>query len=382
VYRSDDPKRQSLARLVLTAATALLGGGAGCALAVTPRSEPPAPARIASADRYADYRFDSAPGVLSFGIQPLWIPTCLIWEVMARDRRLQEELRHARCRLDTYPFFKGHDVNEFLRSGKLQGGIGGDLPALKAATEFDVRIVGLIQQGPCAIVAREPMTPSQLRGRRIGYASGSNAHYTLLRVLRAHGLRPADVRLVPMEMVEMASALAAGRIDAFSAWEPTPTLAMLEHPEFEILDRTEARGFLYFTRAFFERRPEVVRALVAAEIRALRWLRTNDKNVYIASRWARDHAVTFGRAELSLTVYDFLRLAKRDILRVPGAPRVPPELLAPAGALREQFRLAREFGLIGDVGWERVRSSFATEVVPTILDTTSDADLDRLRLWE
>src|SRR5262245_3454406 len=229
---------------------------------MTAAPRPPAAARRADPTRvYATYRFVRSPSMLSFGIQPLWIPTCVIWEAMARDRQLQADLRRAHCRLDAYGFFKGRDVNAYLRSGQLQGGIVGDLPALKAAAESDVRIVSLMQQGPCSIVAREAMPLEGLRGRRIGYAPGSNAHYTLLRALRDHGVGPRDVRLVPMDVTEMAEALAVGRIDAFSAWEPAPTLALLDHPSFEVLVRTEARGYVYFTRDFFERQPAAVRAI-------------------------------------------------------------------------------------------------------------------------
>jgi NitT/TauT family transport system substrate-binding protein len=291
----------------------------------------------------------------------------VIWEVMARDAQLEVDLRRARCRLDTFAFFKGRDVNDHLRTGQLQGGIGGDLPALKAASESDIRIVSLIQQGPCSIVAREALPLEKLRGRRVGYAPGSNAHYTLLRALRDHGVRPTDVRLVPMDVTEMAEALASKRIEAFSAWEPAPTLALADHPNFEVLERKDARGYIYFTRDFFDRQPAVVRAIIAAEIRALSWLRRNDKNVYVASRWARERAVAFAGAELPLTAYDFHRLARRDILRVPTAPRFPADLLSPAGELYRQFRLSQEFGLIAaDARWDRLRQSFAVDVVPEL----------------
>ncbi len=306
---------------------------------------------------------------------------------MARDRQFQDDLRRAGCRLNAYPFFKGRDLDNYLRSGKLQGGMVGDLPALKAAAEGDVRIVSLIQQGPCSLIAREARRVEHLRGRRIGYAPGSNAHYTLLHVLREHNLLAKDVVWVRMDVLDMAPALADGRIDAFCAWEPTPTLALLDHPSFEVLARSDARGYLYFTRSFFERQPAVVRALVAAEVRALRWLRTNDKNVYIAGRWAREQAVAFGGAELPISVYDIDRLARRDILRVPQAPRLLPQLLAPEptafipGELPQQFRVSRDLGLIAaNASWQRVRQSFAIDVVPQIVAAASRYRLDELRL--
>jgi sulfonate transport system substrate-binding protein len=372
-------------RLILFGSVLFLAGVIGCRMRAPSAQSGEASLRLDPTRVYAQYRFDSAPTVLNFGVQPLWIPTCVIWEVMARDPHLQEDLRRARFRLDAYPFFKGRDLDDYLRAGKLQGGIVGDLPALKSAAEADVRIVSLIQQGPCTIVARTKVPLEQLRGRKIGYAPGSNAHYTLVRALGKHRLRPVDVQLVPMEVTNMAEALAARQIDAFSAWEPTPTQALVNHPSFEILHRMEARGYIYFTRRFFERHPAVVRAVVASEIRALRWLRKNDRNLYIASRWAWDKAAAFQGAELPSTAYDFLRLAKRDLLREPTAPRLLPELLAPPptafipGEVSEQFRLSQQFDLIpASASWDRVRQSFTDGLVPQILGAAARFQLDEL----
>lgn len=376
-------------RLLPAGLAAVLTACLGCRSGVLPGRSRPADAPVAPARVYAAYQFDRSPEALNIGVQPLWIPTCVLWEVMARDQRLQADLRQAGCRLTAHAFFKGRDMNGFLRDGRLQGGMIGDLPALKAASEFDVRIVSLIQQGPCSVIAREAMPLEQLRGRPVGYAPGSNAHYTLVRILGKHNMNPSDVQLVPMDVIEMAGALAERRIDAFSAWEPTPTLARLNHPSFEVLEQEEARGYLCFTGQFAQKRPETTRALVASEIRALRWLRRNDRNLYIASGWARDRAVAFAGGELPLTAYDFLRLARRDLLRVPTAPRLLPHLLAPPptawipGEIPQQFRLARDAGLIdADADWERVRRSFAVGLVPEILATAKAHELDDLRLGE
>jgi NitT/TauT family transport system substrate-binding protein len=194
-------------------------------------------------------------------------------------------------------------------------------------------------------------------------------------------LRPEDVRLIPLDVIDMPRALAERRIDAFSAWEPTPAQAVLDYPDFEILARMDARGYVYFTRDFYERHPRAVRAVVASEIRALRWLRSSEKNLYIACRWAYDRAAAFGGEEPPTTVYDFHRLARRDILRVPEAPRLRPELLAPSGALHRQFRLSRALGLIDAAAdWQRVEQSFVLDLVPQLLAAPREHHLDDLRL--
>jgi NitT/TauT family transport system substrate-binding protein len=363
-------------RFLGLAAAALLCGGMGCAVS---RPRPPAPAArgVDPARVYAGYHFSSRPNVLSFGVQPLWIPACVVWEAMARDPQLQADLRRAGFRLEAYSFFKGQDLNDFLRSGKLQGGVAGDLPVLKAAAASEIRIAGLIQQGPCSIIAREMLRPEDLPGHAVGYGPGSNAHYTLLRALKEHRVNPASVRLIPMDVTEMPAALADGRIDAFSAWEPTPAQALMDHPDWEVVAQTETRGFIYFDRAFFQRHPEVVRAVIASEIRVLRWLRLNGKNVYVASGWAREEAIAFRGEELPLTTDDFHRLARMDVLRIPDAPRLRPELLEEGGELRRQFLLSRQFALLPpEAAWDRVRQSFVPELAPQILASAAPSVLN------
>ena len=175
---------------------------------------------------YRDYHFGKADHVIDFGTQPVWLPTCMISETMRRDVLLKKALAEQGLEIQFHSFLKGADVNYFLARGDLEVGIGGDMPALSAAANSGVHIVALTQQGFCSIVAREDMLMKELRGKRIAYAFGSNAHYALLQSLASAGLRERDVRLIPLDVTEMPDALADGTINAFSAWEPTPTIAL------------------------------------------------------------------------------------------------------------------------------------------------------------
>ncbi len=112
------------------------------------------------------------------------------------------------------------------------------------------------------------------RGRRIGYAFGSNAHYALLNTLTSAGLDESMLTLVPMEVTEMPKALHEGKIDAFAAWEPTPFITVKQYPETVIIHKSLSSGYMYFKREFFDKHPEIVRLFLAAEIRAINWMNT------------------------------------------------------------------------------------------------------------
>lgn len=116
------------------------------------------------------------------------------------------------------------------------------MPALSAAATMDIIIPVLMQQGFISILARQPMLIRKLRGKRIGYAFGSNAHYALLSILSSAGITEDDVQLVSMDTHEMADALSQGTIDAFSAWEPTPAIARARYPDFVTIHQKLTTG--------------------------------------------------------------------------------------------------------------------------------------------
>ncbi len=330
-------------------------------------AEMPPPVDYSNHPIYSKYKFGDTDDTIDIGIQPLYLPTGIITEAIRRDNILRDSLSKLGLNLRLHPFLKGDDVNFFLRSGDLEGGIGGDMSALTAAGTLDVVIPALIQQGFCAVVAEHPMLIEELRGKRIGYAFGSNAHYALLNALALAELTESDVTLVPMDATDMPRALREGRINAFSAWEPTPTLALAADENAVVIHRSLSSGYLYFTRAFSEKHPEALREIVAAEIRALAWLHIDKANLLKAAAWdiAADEALA-GDPTL-LTAQRNAELAKVDILSFGAIPYIPETSLAPQGRLHREYEFLRALNkLPRSARWDKVRSSFDRAIIEEI----------------
>ncbi len=96
---------------------------------------------------YQAYTFDESDSVIYIGTQPLYIPTGLITEAIKRDTLLHESLDALGMKIEFFPYFKGNDVNHFIRNGSLDAGVGGDMPALSIASTHDVIIPALVQYG-------------------------------------------------------------------------------------------------------------------------------------------------------------------------------------------------------------------------------------------
>ena len=62
--------------------------------------------------------------------------------------------------------------------------------------------------------------PSDLKGKKIGYAKTTVSELGLEKLLETNGLRKEDIQWVNLKPLAMPVALLSGDIDAYSAWEP------------------------------------------------------------------------------------------------------------------------------------------------------------------
>lgn len=317
---------------------------------------------------YGKYEFGGQDNVIDIGVQPLVTPTNIIVETMKRDAVLREALTREGLEIRFHPFLKGADLNFFLQRGDLEVGVAGDMPTLTAAAESQVLVAGLMQLGFCSVVAKKPLMMEELRGMRIAYALGSNAHHALLEGLASAGLTEEDVQLIPLDVDAMPDALAEGKIDAFSAWEPTPTIAMTRFPDLTVIYRSLVSQYLYFSRSFAEKHPRSVRHIVASQLRAIHGLQTYDEDLFNAARWARNAAQEMSDQASVLSVEQYVTLARNDLLGLSSAPAIPQSELAPQGRLFEEFEFLRSLGKIPRTAeWDEVRSCFDHTIIQEIV---------------
>lgn len=317
---------------------------------------------------YAQYEFHRDESVINLGTQPLYASTGLISAAMARDAVLREALETLGLEVRFFPFLKGYDVNFFLANDQLDAGIGGDMPALTAAAHLDVVVTSLMQLGFTSVVAAQPMLLGELSGKAIAYAFGSNAHYTLLAALASEGLTEDDVRLVAMDADAMPVALDDGTVDAFAAWEPFVSLGLALDAEHSAIRRGMSSGYLYFSRSFFRAQPQAVREILAAQARAMNWIRTSVLNRLSASEWALADGRRITAVAGALSAVQLANMAANDLLGLDAAILMPADLLADGGRLQLQYEFLQRLGEISVAAdWEQIRRNFdgaiATEVM-------------------
>src|SRR5437764_2053843 len=160
-----------------------------------------------------------------------------------------------------------------------------------------VKIVYLGHRYGSAVVVRKDgpvKTFAGLRGRVVAIPSRfSDERLILFRALAANGMSAKDVRMIEMAPPDVAGALAAGAIDAFSMGEPFPSQAEMSGFGRVLFHAREywpdyISCVLVVRQDTIDKRPDAVQALVDGIARSGLWLEDGAKRVA-----HREHAADF-----------------------------------------------------------------------------------------
>ncbi|GGR20202.1 aliphatic sulfonate ABC transporter substrate-binding protein [Deinococcus ruber] len=130
-------------------------------------------------------------------------------------------------------FTAGPPLLEAANAGAVDFGAVGDAPGVFAlAGGADLKYVATSEtRVPTTEAIIVPAgsslkTLADLKGKKIGVARGSSAHYFLYRALKSAGLTLNDVQLVPLLPPDARPAFETGAIDAWAIWDPFLTTAL------------------------------------------------------------------------------------------------------------------------------------------------------------
>ena len=123
-------------------------------------------------------------------------------------------------------FTAGITMIPAAQNNEIDLGDVGDVPFLVGVSQgVDWVMIGISDEGSYTegLVARKDSgikSIFDLKGKRIGFYKGSTADFGLQMALRQTGIRPEQVKLVPMTPADQLAAIMTNGIDAAMTWEP------------------------------------------------------------------------------------------------------------------------------------------------------------------
>ncbi len=329
---------------------------------------------------YSQYIYTQNDTTINIGFQPLYLPTGIIFEVIKRDRILQNALKRLGKKIAYFPYIKGADINFFLKQKELVAGVGGDMPALSASSEFNIIIPVILQKGNVSIVSSQPMLTNDMKGKRIAYPFGSISHYFLLDQLHDAGIKDNEVTLIPMDVRFMADALHNNKIDLFSAWEPIVASALKQYPKFFMTYRRISTGYLYFSRKFAVNNPKAVNHILAAVIRAFTWMKKDRRNLLLACQWNLTEMEKLTGGKDILDTEEIADLALKDILGYNSKFSIvinenDTQINSP---LHQEFRFLKGLNKVpASSRWDKVSKSFNRNLILKIFKQPKKYNLNK-----
>jgi sulfonate transport system substrate-binding protein len=198
----------------------------------------------------------------------------------------REEFEKDGITVDLRTFASGPPIIEAFAAGALDFGQVGNQPAIQAiANGIDIKILGayMASDGSATgLLAKNGAgikTLADLKGKKIGFTVGSEAHHVLLRFLQAARLSEDEVELVNLPIGDIGTSLASGNVDAAITWQPY--LAGILEGGYAYLVQTaagymNAPSVIIGKREFLEKYPEVVVRLFKVLNRSYLWSKEHE----------------------------------------------------------------------------------------------------------
>ena len=174
------------------------------------------------------------------------------------------------------------EIKEALISNRIQAAfIVAPLAIALRAQGVPIKVVYLGHRYGSAVVVKKngPIkTFADMRGRTVAIPSRfSDERLLLFRAMKAYGIKPGEIKMVEMAPPDVAGALAAGAIDAYSMGEPFPSQAEMGGYGRILFQAREywpdyMSCILVVQQNLIDHRPDVVQELVDGIARSGLWL--------------------------------------------------------------------------------------------------------------
>jgi sulfonate transport system substrate-binding protein len=182
----------------------------------------------------------------------------------------------------------GPPLLEAINVGAIDFGNTGETPPVFAqAAGAPIRYVAYeppAQRGEAILVPKDSPLKSvtDLKGKKVAVAKGSNAHYLLVKALEKAGVKYEDITPVFLTPADARAAFSTGAVDAWSIWDPFQAAAEVTLEAKTLTDGTGLvpnTQFYLSSQKFLEGERKVLDALLDGLREVDEWAKTDIRAV-------------------------------------------------------------------------------------------------------
>lgn len=197
---------------------------------------------------------------------------------------LEQKLKALGYTVTWTEFQFGPPLLEAINVGAIDFGNTGETPPVFAqAAGAPIRYVAYeppAQKGEAILVPKDsPLKGvTDLKGKKVAVAKGSNAHYLLVKALEKAGLKYEDITPVFLTPADARAAFSTGAVDAWSIWDPFQAAAEVTLEARTLTDGTGIvpnTQFYLSSQRFLEGEPKVLDALLDGLREVDQWAKTD-----------------------------------------------------------------------------------------------------------
>lgn len=163
-------------------------------------------------------------------------------------------------------------------------GISGSLVSVTAATKAPIYVIAPLgrSENLIELVTRSEInSAADLKGKRIAFQFGTEAHRFFPLYLQKNGLSEKDVTLLNIPAQALPPALSRGDVEGVAVWPPHSTKALDATSGAKLLATSQGvsagYGVVIMRKDFVESNPEGARKLLRALLRADKFIKENPK---------------------------------------------------------------------------------------------------------
>ncbi len=192
---------------------------------------------------------------------------------LRESKLLEKSLEKSGIKVSWVQFQSGPPMLEALNTNNIDFGTTGDTPPIFAqAAASNLVYVAHEKSSPQAEGVIVPANSSlksvaELKSKAVAVTKGSSANYTLLKALERDKLSFSDIDVKYLQPSDARAAFEAGKLDAWTVWEPYLSSAKIELKARVLTDTTGLKpntDFYLASTNFAQQHPEVVQEIIKA----------------------------------------------------------------------------------------------------------------------